>query len=93
MAASVGVDLCLAVVEEELDLLSGTITATFSFQIQAELLLVPPRRHPPFPGSAVPAHSLAWGSGWVGSALHVGACCSCAGPAAALGLCCRGGSV
>lgn len=43
MAASVDMDPCLAAaeVEEELDLLSGTITAAFSLQIQAELLLAP----------------------------------------------------
>lgn len=44
MAASINMDPCLAAaeVEEELDLLSGTITAAFSLQIQAELLLAPP---------------------------------------------------
>lgn len=104
MAASVDMDPCLAAaeVEEELDLLSGTITAAFSLQIQAELLLAPlPLATPHFldlpffslPGSALPARSLAQGSDRVGSALHVGACRGCAGPGAALGLCCRGGSV
>lgn len=104
MAASINMDPCLAAaeVEEELDLLSGTITAAFSLQIQAELLLAPPTpRHllfpgsAPFslPGSAPSARSLAWGSDQVGSALQVGACRSCTGPGAALGLCCHGGSV
>ena len=49
MAASVDMDPCLAVaeVEEELALLSGTITAAFSLQIQAELLLASPAPPPP----------------------------------------------
>lgn len=42
MAPSIDVDPCLAAaeVENELDLLSGTITAAFSLQIRAELVLV-----------------------------------------------------
>lgn len=44
---------CRAELEEGLVLISGTITTTFSLQIQAELLLAyPTSRQPLFPGSA-----------------------------------------
>lgn len=76
MAASADMDPCLAAaeVEEELDLFSGTITAAFSLQIQAELLLAPPATPcfldlPFFPCQDQHHLPAAWLRAWTGWAL------------------------